>query len=107
MWVRVPPSVPKIVVFEKYSNTIFLYQILNRTRKGGLENSPVDYFPDSGCIVPPSVPKIVVFEKYSNTIFLYQILNRTRKGGLENSPVDYFPDTGCTVPPSVPKNSSI
>ena len=55
MWVRVPPSVPKIVVFEKYSNTIFLYQILNGTRKGGLENSPVDYFPDAGYIVPPSV----------------------------------------------------
>ena len=73
MWVRVPPSVPKIVVFEKYSNTIFLYQILNGTRKGGLENSPVDYFPDAGCIVPPSVPETVVFEKYSNTIFLHQI----------------------------------
>ena len=29
----VTPSVPKIVVFEKYSNTIFLYQILNGTRK--------------------------------------------------------------------------
>ena len=63
----------KIVVFEKYSNTIFLYQILNGTRKGGLENSPVDYFPDAGCIVPPSVPETVVFEKYSNTIFLHQI----------------------------------
>ena len=39
------------------------------TRKGGLENSPVDYFPDAGCIVPPSVPETVVFEKFKYYFF--------------------------------------
>ena len=45
----------------KLSKYYFLYQISSGTRKGGLENSPVDYFPDAGYTVPPSVPKIVVF----------------------------------------------
>ena len=63
----------KIVVFEKYSNTIFYNNFQVGLDKGGLENSPVDYFPDAGYIVPPSVPETVVFDKYSNTIFLYQI----------------------------------
>ena len=77
MWVRVPPSVPKIVVFENNQILFFFYQISSGTRKGGSENSPVDYFPDAGCTVPPSVPKIVVFE--NNQILFFYIKFNSNK----------------------------
>ena len=64
MPVRFRPSAPKRETVLEQFLFCFTLTHINRNRKGGSENSPVDYFPDAARRFRPSAPlEPQVFQK--------------------------------------------